>query len=370
MTQTFQKNFKTDSIFFKAWILLFLIGICPNIGTAQQDILLKDYRPISLHNTPKHKVQKAKYPVIDMHSHAYATSESEIQDWVRTMDAHGIEKTVVHSYQTGKAFDSIYKLYSKYGDRFDIWCGFDYSGYNDKGWSQKAIKELERCFNVGTKGVGELGDKGLGLFYSKPQKALGMHLNNPRMQPLLKRCGELGMPINIHVAEPIWMYKPIDVHNDGLMNAKYWKIDQSNSDVLAHSELIQTLEEAVAKNPGTIFIVCHYANCSYDLNILGTLFDKYPNLYADISARFAEIGPIPRTVASFFEKYQERLLYGTDLGTQGSMYETTFRILETADEHFYEHDLFGYHWALNGLELNDTILRKVYYENARKLLRK
>lgn len=350
--------------------ILFFACICLGIFTCsgQENILLKDYRPKSIHNTQKTRVSKAKYPVIDVHSHPYASSEKEIEDWIKTMDASGIEKTIILTYQTGNKFDSIYKVYSNYGDRFEVWCGFDYTGYDDKGWAKKAIKELERCFEVGATGVGELGDKGLGMANSGPTPAPGMHFNDPRMQPLLQRCGELGMPVNIHVAEPIWMYEPITNQNDGLMNAEKWKIDTSNPDILLHADLINTLKEAVANNPGTIFIACHYANCGYDLGILGNLFDRYPNLYADISARYAEVAPVPRATKAFFEKYSDRLLYGTDMGMDASMYQTTFRILETQDEHFYEHDLFSYHWPLNGLGLDDETLGKIYSENAKKIL--
>jgi predicted TIM-barrel fold metal-dependent hydrolase len=284
------------------------------------------------------------------------------------MDRRGIAKTVVLTYQTGAKFDSIFKVYSKYGDRFEVWCGFDYTGYQEQGWTEKAIKELERCHKVGAKGIGELGDKGSGLFYSRPSPAPGMHIDDARMQPLLKRCGELKMPVSIHVAEPMWMYEPIDVHNDGLMNAENWKIDRDKPGLILHSALVNTLEQAVKNNPGTTFIACHYANCSYDLKILGGLFDNYDNLYADIAARYAEVAPIPRTTKAFYEKYQDRLVYGTDMGMDDSMYQTTFRILETEDEHFYEHDLFGYHWALNGLGLSDAILKKIYGDNAKKIM--
>ena len=99
-------------------------------------------------------------------------------------------------------------------------------------------------------------------------------------------------------------------------------------------------------NPNTVFIACHFANCCYNLEILGAMLDKYPNLYADISARYAETATIPRYMAAFYDKYQDRLLYGTDMGFDNSMYETTFRILETADEHFYRTEQFNYHWAL------------------------
>lgn len=339
------------------------------LSIAQEDILLKDYDPVSIYKTPNTVIEKAKFPVIDMHSHPYPTSEKEIEEWVRTMDASGIEKTILLTYRTGKAFDSIYNIYSKYAKRFDIWCGFDYTGYNETGWSEKAVKELERCYKVGAKGIGELGDKGLGLFYSRPTPAYGMHIDDERMKPLLKRCGELGMPINIHVAEPYWMYEKIDVHNDGLMNASKWKINTSKENLLLHSQLIHTLENAVKEHPETTFIACHFANCSYDLSIIGRLLETYPNLYADISARYAETAPVPRYTKEFYQKHQDKLLYGTDMGTKPSMYKVTFRILETEDEHFYEKELFGYHWALHGLGLTDDILNKLYYENAKKIIR-
>lgn len=353
---------KRNLVVFLIMINVFFVAV------SQEDILLKDYSPVSIYKTQKTNIHKAKYPVIDMHSHPYASSKAEIDQWVKTMDKMGIEKTTILTYQTGNAFDSIYDMYSKYEGRFEIWCGFDFTGYNEKGWSKKAVKELERCFKVGARGVGELGDKGEGLLNSKPTGAYGMHMDDDRMKPLIAKCGELGMTINIHIAEPYWMYMPIDNHNDGLMNAKNWKIDKSKKDILLHEELIQTLENAVKENPETTFIACHYANCSYDLSIIGNLLDNNANLYVDIAARYAEIAPIPRYTKAFFEKHQDKILYGTDMGMAPSMYKTTFRILETEDEHFYENGLFGYHWALNGLGLNESVLKKIYYENAKKII--
>lgn len=349
------------------WSLVFLVAL---IGNAQEDtLLLKNYHPKSIYNIPKTKIEKPKFPVIDMHSHAYAQTETEIEEWVRTMDKFGIEKTILLSKQTGKAFDSIYNIYAKYDGRFEVWCGFDYTGYNDKGWSKKAIKELERCYKAGARGVGELGDKGEGLLYSRPTAAYGLHIDDPRMKPLIEKCGELGMPINIHVAEPYWMYEPIDRHNDGLLNAAKWQIDTSKKGLLLHQDLINTLENAVKANPRTTFIACHYANCSHDLSIIENLLQKYGNLYADISARYGETAPVPRYTKAFYERNQDKLIYGTDMGFEPNMYETTFRILETKDEHFYKKEFFNYHWALHGLGLDDVVLKKLYYENAKKIMR-
>ena len=148
-----------------------------------------------------------------------------------------------------------------------------------------------------------------------------------------------------------------------------WKIP-NESGVLRHEEVIATLDRAVKKHPHTTFIACHLANCCYDLSILGRMFDRYTNLYADIGARFGETAPIPRYMARFYEKYQDRLLYGTDMGFDTEMYRTTFRILETEDEHFYDWKLFSYHWPLHGIGLKDKVLKKVYADNAARILKK
>ena len=303
-----------------------------------------------------------------MHSHNYAKTDTEVDEWVKMMDRLGIAKTMILSYSTGAAFDSVIQKYSRYKDRFDVWCGFDYTGYEKPGWQDHAVAELERCYKKGAKGVGELGDKGLGELYSKPTRGYGLHIDDPRMKPLIKKCGELNMPINIHVSEDEWMYLPPDSTNDGLMNAAKWHVDMTVEGKLGHDELVKTLENAVGDNPGTTFIAAHLANNCANLEMLGTLFDKYKNLYADIAARYGELAPVPRHVKKFMEKYSDRLLYGTDMGIDEHMYRTTFRILESADEHFYELGLFDYRWALYGLDLSDATLRKIYSANAKKIL--
>lgn len=330
-------------------------------------LLLRDFKPTSLYANNHTEIKKAKYPVIDLHSHAYAQTPEQLDEWVNTMDKVGIDKTVVMTYETGEKFDSLVQAYSKYEDRFILFCGFDYTGYDQPDFGPGAVRELERCFAKGAKGVGELGDKGKGLFYSRPTKAFGMHINDPKMKPLIEKCGELNIPISIHVAEPIWMYHKMDATNDGLMNAFKWRLDDQEG-IVGHSGMIRILEEAVSANPETTFIACHYANSSYDLNILGEMFDKYSNLYADNSARYAETATIPRTVNRFYQKYADQLVYGTDMGRNEDMYKTTFRILETEDEHFYDRNISGYHWAMHGYGLPDDVLEKVYRSNALKIL--
>ena len=334
-----------------------------------ETLLLKDFHPRSVYRIPRTEFAKARYPAIDMHAHAYAKTPEQVDRWVRVMDEHGIAKAVVLTGTTGKQFDDLMALYSKYPGRFELWCGFDYTGYDQPGFGPAAVKELQRCFDAGARRVGELGDKGKGLVYCRPTKAWGMHLDDPRMDGLLEKCADMKMPINIHVADPYWMYEPMDARNDGLMNAYTWRLDDQPG-IVGHAGMVDILERAVKRHPNTTFVACHFANCSYDFGRLAKLFDECPNLYADISARYAETAAIPRFTAKFYETYQDRLVYGTDMGLSPGVYRITFRILESADEHFYDWDNFSYHWPLHGLALGDSVLEKVYRTNALKILHK
>ncbi len=331
-----------------------------------ETILLKDYRPKSIYKIPVTQIPKAKFPIIDMHSHPYVKTEREIDAWVRNMDEVGVEKTIILTMTTGAEFDGIRQKYMRHPERFEMWCGFDFAGFDKPGFGPAAVKELERCRQAGARGVGEIHDKGKGLRSGK-SNAVGMHPDDPRMDAVWGKCGELGMPVSLHVADPIWMYEKMDRHNDGLMNAWEWRLD-NQPDIVKLSGMIDILERTLSRHRNTTFIACHFANLDYDLARLGEVLERNPNLYADISARYAETAPIPRFAAQFYAKHADRLVYGTDMGVDTVMYRVTFRILESLDEHFYENEQFGYHWSLNGLGLDDAILQKVYHENAAKLL--
>lgn len=364
-------------------LLSSLLSAGESAGTPADEIKLKDFRPVSIYKVPKTDVRKARYPAIDFHTHDYAKTPAEVDEWVAAMDAANIKRSIILTFATGDEFDALVAKYGRHPERFELWCYFDFTGWDQPGWIERAIVELERCHRQGARGVGELMDKGMG-FRPILQKAtvgqltaqlappalpeLGMHINDPRMKPLLAKCAELKMPINIHVAEDAWMYLPPDASNDGLMNAAKWRVDLTKKGIADHDQLITTLAEAVRDNPQTTFIACHLANCCSDLSQLGRLFDAYPNLYADIGARYGEIAPIPRAVRAFMEKYRTRLLYGTDNNYKGGLYPVSFRILETADEHFYETSRFGYHWPLHGLDLSDETLRDLYQANSVRVL--
>jgi predicted TIM-barrel fold metal-dependent hydrolase len=339
--------------------------VCQSLTALAQvtpdQVLLKDYQPHSIFKIPQTRVEKAHYPAIDMHSHNYAATDADIERWVETMDQVGVEKTIILSGNVGAKFDQVLARYSKFPGRFEVWCGLDYTGFDQPGYGPAALAELERCQAAGAEGVGELSDKGRGL--GSTTNTFGMHIDDPRIDVLLEKCAQLHMPINIHVGEDKWMYEAMDHTNDGLMNAWKWRVSKDPG-VIQHDEVVDTLERAVKKHPHTVFIACHFANCCSDLNHLGAMLDHYPNLYADMGARFSEIATIPRFVGEFFQHYQDRLLYGTDLNPEPEVYRATFRLLETADEHFYSPYFAKYHWPLNGFALPDEVLKKIYRDNA------
>ncbi len=350
-------------------VLLAITYSCIVITTSGQDVenlKLKNYRPASIYKVPVTNVTKSKFPVIDMHTHVYGRDDQSIAQWIKAMDACGIEKAIILTGLSGERFDNIVKMYSKYGNRFELWCGFDNTGYDKSGYGPEAVKELERCFNKGAKGVGELMYKG--KVNRSPSSGRSMMLpDDPREDLLFEKCAELGIPVNLHISEDKWMYEKMDSTNDGLMNASKWQI-KSDDGSKSHEEMLERLENTLKKHPKTTFVAAHLANCCADLSVLGKYFDKYPNFYADVSARFGEIAPIPKFVSEFFEKYQDRIVYGTDMTFDEKMFRVTFRILETADEHFYE-NMFGYHWPLYGFALSDNTLKKLYKDNALKIIK-
>lgn len=330
-------------------------------------LLHKDYRPRSVFKTPSVQVLKAKYPAVDMHMHAPRGGDldSAAAALLKNMDETGIQKTILFC-GTGKAFDQLAAAFGKYSGRIELWCGLDLTGSDQPGFGPSTIAELERCVKLGARGVGEISDKGSGL---RSTGTTTLHINDPKMDPILDKLADLNLPINIHIGDPIWMYEPMDEHNDLLFESLYYRLD-NKSNILDLPSMITTLEGALKKHPRNIFIACHFMNQTYDLNQLGKFLDKYPNLYSDVSQRESYVATIPRYAKQFIEKYADRLVYGTDQGYSLPMYRNTFHIWETTDEHFYAWDVSNTPWPLYGVGLSDVTLKKLYRETAMSILKK
>jgi len=327
-------------------------------------IALKDYAPKPSLVVNETSVPKAKYPAIDVHSHINARTAEQVRDWVKTMDEAGIEMSVVLTGATGDEFDKLADLYLKaYPGRFQLYCGIDTRDIDKPDYPQRAAAELARCYKRGARGTGELTDKGTGFGRSAnlPRNAR-LHPDDPRLDAFWDKCAELNIPANIHIADHPSCWKPLDVYQERTPDYQHFNL--YGKDVPSWEELIEMRNRTLAKHPKTRFIACHLGNEGHDLKLLAATLDKYPNLYVDISARDYEVGRAPRTAAKFLARYKNRVLFGTDMGREKSMYQAWWRLLESADE-FMPGRIW---WRYYGLELPAPVLESLYRGNAKQVL--
>ena len=290
------------------------------------------------------------------------------------MDQTGVEACVVFTDAIGGDFDRQEELFRPYGERFLLFCSLDTSDPSARDYSRRAVRELERCHRQGARGLGEISDKGWGLESGlaamrsgAPEAALPrsqrLHPDDPRLDAVWEKCAGLGMAVNIHVADHPSCWYPPGPNQERMPVFDFFNM--YGLDVPPYAELLGMRDRAVAKHPRTIFIAAHLGNQGNDLSSLGQALDRYPNLYIDISARDYELGRQPRFAREFLTKYRDRVLYGSDMPCSEDMYRDWWRLLETADE--FLSGRVG--WPHYGLELPDSVLKSLYRENAKRLLR-
>ncbi len=325
-------------------------------------ILVKDYAPKSSLVTKETVVPKAKYPVIDSHVHVVGKTPDEVADWVRTMDEVGMETSLVLTGAIREEFDALVDSLPKaYPGRFLLYCGLDKTDIDKPDYSDRAVAELVRCYNNGARGVGELSDKGFGFTKDILPRDRRLHPDDPRLDAFWQKCAELKMPVSLHVADHPSCWTPLDVYQE--RTPDYQHFNQYGKDVPSYDELITIRNRTLEKHPKTIFIACHLGNQGNDLEKLSMAMDKYPNLYLDTSARDYELGRTPRASAKFLEKYQNRILFGTDQGREKSMYQIHWRLFETNDEYI----VGRVWWPYYGLGLPPRILKSLYRDTAKKI---
>jgi uncharacterized protein len=343
-------------------------GVDPRPG-AMDDILLKDYAPKSSLVLPETDVPEARFPVIDVHLHNYPAraggdTRQALAEWVETMDEVGVETSVVHTNAIGETFQDLAELYlDNYPGRFQLYCGMDLNGTGAADYSERAADELRRCYEMGARGVGELTDKGLGLPADPDIPAdERLHHDDPRLDLFWETCAELNLPVNIHIADHPSAWQPLDVFQERTPDYQHFNLH--GDDILSHGELLARRDSLLEKHPDTTFIACHLSNEGHDLASLGRALDRYGNLYLDISARDYEVGRTPRAARRFLEAYPDRVLFGTDMGMQQSMYRAWWRLLETDDEYMTGRVW----WPYYGLDLPDSVLEALYRGNAERIM--
>jgi predicted TIM-barrel fold metal-dependent hydrolase len=342
-------------------------------------MLLENFRPRSKLVTKTTLVNKPRFPVIDAHNHLAAPfgggwDQKPLSQLIDLLD----EADVTHyvDLDGGWGEEILYRhldyFKSKAPERFQVFGGVDWSKWESMGdafpdWAAGRLKSQK---DAGAQGLKIW--KGFGL-HVKDQSGQLVKVDDARLSPLWDVAGELGLPIIIHVADPVAFFDPIDETNER------WEEIGAHPDWAFTSppfpsfmEIMNGFKNLVARHPSTTFIGAHVGCYAENLEWVGRMLDACPNYYVDISARFGELGRQPYTARKFFIQYQDRILYGSDMGPDLDVYHLNYRLLETDDEYFNYNPgdvpLQG-RWFVYGLSLPDDVLKKIYNENARKVLR-
>ena len=332
---------------------------------AEVSLPLGDFQPKSMVVAEEHQLEHARFPVIDYHNHL---DSLEPRDVLRVMDACGIEKIVNITMKTGdEALRMIDKFHSVDPQRFATIGWMDWSDVTEPDFVSRTLQRLETLVERGAVGIKFWKDFGLSV-----RDAGGnlLRVDDERLAPLFDKATELGIPVMFHTADPDAFFLPIDAQNEryeelaahpdwGFYGAQYSK-----------SELLDQRDRVIARHPKTMFVAAHVAESGENLARAFRLLETYPNVSIDISARASELGRQPYTARDLFLKFPDRILFGSDLLPEEQMYRLYFRFLETADEYFEypSHASRQGRWHIYGLHLPDDVLRKVYRENALRLL--
>ncbi|MGB5236979.1 MAG: amidohydrolase family protein [Flavobacteriaceae bacterium] len=345
-------------------LFLFITGLHPLIA---QEMSFEEYNPKSTLVVPGQEVLKARYPFIDIHSHHFRMATQDLGELVKAMDTLNLSIMVNLSGGSGQNLkDIMTNVNANYPNRFIIFANVDFDGVGTTGWADKAVKQLEEDYNSGARGLKIY--KSLGLRY-KDSEGNRVAVDDPRLDPVWAKCGELGIPVLIHSADPKSFWDPMDDKNERWLELKTRpRRKRSDTDPVSWEQIIKEQHNVFRKHPGTNFINAHMGWFANNLGRLSELMEEFPNMYVGIGAIIAELGRQPRNARSFFIRYQDRILFGKDAWNP-SEFPTYFRVLETADEYFPYYKKYHAFWSMYGLDLPDEVLRKVYYKNALSLLK-
>jgi predicted TIM-barrel fold metal-dependent hydrolase len=357
---------------------------------------ISDYAPKSMLRVHETMVARSRSPVIDIHTHISWSKRTEKgvclaaardypstpQELLAVMDRKNIRAMVnlTGGFDDGLA-DAVNKYDRAVPGRFYTFTEPAYSRFKEPNYPKIQAETIERAHRDGARGLKILKTLGLYLRENTTSGAL-VKIDDPRFDPMWDVCGQLNMPVAIHISDPVAFFTPTDRFNERyeeLNNHPDWSF--YGGDFHSNKELIEARNRVIARHPKTQFIVLHVGNFSEDLQNVSDNLDRFPNMTVDIAARIGELGRQPRTSRKFFDKYQDRILFGTDATPHGDefpqqvfndkLYEIYYRFLETEDEYFdyapAEIPPQG-RWRIYGIQLPDSILQKVYNGNALRLL--
>jgi predicted TIM-barrel fold metal-dependent hydrolase len=329
---------------------------------------ISDFHPRTMLHSEVHEITKPRFPVIDYHNHLDAQDPQEV---LKIMDVCEVEHIANITMKVG---DEAIKMIERYrkadARRFSTIGWMDWQGSDAMNFSNFIKLSIERIDQLIRHGiVGFKFWKDLGLTVRDASGEL-IRVDDERLAPIFDRLGELGIPVMVHIGDPEAFFLPIDAHNERyeeLAAHPDWSFFGAQ---YSKDELLKQRDLVFRRHPKTTFVGAHIAENSEDLGRVSAMLDDCPNVMVDISARASELGRQPYSARRFFLRYADRILFGADLVPEVDMYRLYYRFLETDDEYFDypTHASRQGRWNIYGLYLPDDVLRKVYRENALRLL--
>lgn len=337
----------------------------------------------------EHVPARAKYPVIDTHNHLWGAWK-KVAGVVSVMNQAGVrlycDLTANVAIKMGRGGYTLgigdiehffVNAAERYPGRFFCFTTANFARPTARPLFTDAPRFVDETIGILRAHV-ERGALGL-----KVLKELGLHYrdgkgklipcDDERLAPIWEEAGKLSVPVLIHQSDPVGFFEPVTPENEHYESLrKYSSWSFTDRRFPRKAELIRQRDRLVKRHPGTTFILPHVANYPEDLAYVGALLEKCPHVFIDFSARCDELGRQPYTAREFLIKYQDRILFGTDMPVSVDMYRFYFRFLETYDEYFVPPDYDGtfkrFRWHVHGLGLPDRILKKIYHANALKIM--
>ena len=328
-----------------------------------------DYRPRSTLVTPAHLVRRAKYPAIDFHGHPEGLLDSDegLARLGAALDSLNVRMMIAADNLSGDRLRRVIatiRSSPRMKDRVRVLAGVNFRDVGP-GWAARAVAQLDSDVAAGAVGVGEI-PKSFGLSIRKAD-GTRLELDDPELDPLWDECARLGIPVFIHTADPEQFFEPIDYNNERWLELALFPGRRYPPDRFPRfEELMKERDNLFRKHPRTTFVAAHMGWHANDLGRLGKMLSTMPNVYTEVGAVLYDIGRQPRAAHDFFVKYQDRILFGKD-SFQPEEYPYYWRVFETADEYFDYYRNYHAFWKLYGIDLPDSVLKKVYFANALKL---
>ena len=353
---------------------------------------LERFEPRSMLHAPETKVARAAFPVIDFHTHITQAGglggpgtirfAASPEACLAVMDRKNIQTMVNLTGGYGENLQiAVDRLQAAYPGRFVVFTEPAWSKAADPDYPRVQADLIEDAYRRGAKGLKILKTLGLYLREHVTEGKL-IRIDDRRFDPMWEAAGAYKMPVAIHSSDPEAFFLPTDRFNERweeLHAHPDWSF--YGKDFPSNRELQEARRNVMRRHPHTQFVCLHVADAE-DLGYVSECLDSHSNMHVDIAARIGELGRQPRAAFRFIDKYQDRVMFGTDAVPGGTetpqqvfgdrLYEIYYRFLETEDEYF------DYapapkppqgRWNIYGLGLREETLKKIYNGNAARLLR-